>query len=209
MKRKKPLSACIAYMPHRVRNCLILAAACFSAPPHVHCPGRRWPSLPKFVRVCKSLSEFVRVCQSLPKFVRVCRIFCRQSSVACPLTHAVCKEHLHPPRSCFCLQSTNSFCSAHAFAHISHVFNSRLNYVATPSDSFLQMPLGNCEQLFWKSFLKTGWRIKMGCPPTPHLNKTSPKVNVAKIPRTAPEMIAAKSRISKLNISDLLKDFLS
>ena len=192
MKRKKPLSACIAYMPHRVRNCLILAAACFSAPPHVHCPGRRWLSLPKFVRVC----------QSLPKF-------CRQSSVACPLTHAVCKEHLHLPRSCFCLQSTNSFCSAHAFAHISHVFNSRLNYVATPSDSFLQMPLGNCEQLFWKSFLKTGWRIKKGCPPTPHLNKTSPKVNVAKIPRTAPEMMAAKSRISKLNISDLFKDFLS
>ena len=56
--------------PHRVRNCLILAAACFSAPPHVHCPGRRWLSLTKFVRVCKSL----------PKF-------CRQSSVACPLTH--------------------------------------------------------------------------------------------------------------------------
>ena len=70
MKIKKPLSACIAYMPHRVRNCLILAAACFSAPPHVHCPGRRWLSLPKFVGVC----------QSLPKF-------CRQSSVACPLTH--------------------------------------------------------------------------------------------------------------------------
>ena len=53
-----------------MRNCLILDAACFSAPPHVHCPGRRWLSLPKFVRVC----------QSLPKF-------CRQSSVACPLTH--------------------------------------------------------------------------------------------------------------------------
>ena len=65
MKIKKPLSACIAYMPHRVRNCLVLAAACFSAPPHVHCPGRRWLSLPKFVRVCKSLSEFAKVLSSI------------------------------------------------------------------------------------------------------------------------------------------------